>query len=458
MIDRVGTRISRRDSVGRRGAEVRISAGRVVRRLVRGSRTHSSLLANSGSLAVTSLLTSVLGFVYWALAARLLPARVVGQQSGLVSAVTFVGTIGVLGSGSLLIAELPRRTKRSRSQLITTVSIGVAGISGLLAAISIIFLLRIGHLGAALKSPWVVIAFILGVISTSITMALDSATIGLLQGGLQMYRNFFMAVLKTLLLPLFIVLGGSLASNPAVYSWVLGSAVSVFALTLMANRRRISLWASPDWRDLGSIKRATFDHSALNLSVVVPRVAIPAIVASLYRPEQNAAFYVAWMVASIPFLIPHHLSTVLFAIGKGEYGELASKLKFTLGLSVALGAPAALAIALFAPVILGLFGPTYSASAAAILSLFCLAFPGNLFRSHYLAVARVQDQLPRAWRLMAVFGVAEFAAVLGVGAVAGLLTSVVVLVIVMSLEGAVVAPSVLRAASLARQPVESRSS
>src|SRR3712207_3210155 len=88
-----------------------------------------TILANTGSLIGTTAVTSVLGFLYWWLAARLFPPEAVGLASAAISAMMLLGTMGMLGLGTVLIGELPRQRSEA-SQLITT-SLLVAGLASL---------------------------------------------------------------------------------------------------------------------------------------------------------------------------------------------------------------------------------------------------------------------------------------------------------------------------------------
>ena len=74
---------------------------------------HRDLLSNAGSLVMSTGVASLLGVVYWMFATRLFSQRAVGYGSAAVSAMTLLGTIGMLGLGTLLIGELPRRTGRA---------------------------------------------------------------------------------------------------------------------------------------------------------------------------------------------------------------------------------------------------------------------------------------------------------------------------------------------------------
>ena len=66
------------------------------------------VLGPSASLVGTTVVTSVLGFAYWWAAARMAPIHEVGAATAVISAVTLLGTIGMFGFGTMLIAEAGR--------------------------------------------------------------------------------------------------------------------------------------------------------------------------------------------------------------------------------------------------------------------------------------------------------------------------------------------------------------
>src|SRR6266853_6583633 len=78
-------------------------------------QVNSIILVNAGSLVGTTAVTAVLGFVYWWLAARQFPPETVGFASAAISAMTLLGSICVLGFGTLLIGELPRHPGKEMS-------------------------------------------------------------------------------------------------------------------------------------------------------------------------------------------------------------------------------------------------------------------------------------------------------------------------------------------------------
>ena len=73
---------------------------------------NQDLLRNAGSLAATTGLTSLFGFVYWILAAREFTQQAVGYGSAEISMMILLGTVGMFGFGTMLIGELPNRRSR----------------------------------------------------------------------------------------------------------------------------------------------------------------------------------------------------------------------------------------------------------------------------------------------------------------------------------------------------------
>ena len=64
------------------------------------------IVRNAASLYGATIVTSLLGFVYWFVAARLVPAQAVGIASALQSAAMFLGYFCVIGLNTLVISEL----------------------------------------------------------------------------------------------------------------------------------------------------------------------------------------------------------------------------------------------------------------------------------------------------------------------------------------------------------------
>ena len=140
-------------------------------------------------------MASVLGFAYWALAARLFSQQAVGYGSAAVSAMTLLGTVGMLGLGTVLIGELPRR--KARAGLISAALV-TCGAGSLL--LGIVFALAAPQASARFAdisgTAGRLALFAVGVSLTGVTLVFDQAAIGLMRGGLQLSRNSVFAAVK----------------------------------------------------------------------------------------------------------------------------------------------------------------------------------------------------------------------------------------------------------------------
>ncbi|HCI82958.1 MAG TPA: hypothetical protein DHW02_25075, partial [Ktedonobacter sp.] len=87
------------------------------------------MLFNAGSLVATFGVKAGLGYAYWWVAARQFSPDAVGFASAAISAMTLLGTLCMLGLGTLLIRELPRQPGHEVS-LITAALLIVGAVGG----------------------------------------------------------------------------------------------------------------------------------------------------------------------------------------------------------------------------------------------------------------------------------------------------------------------------------------
>ena len=126
---------------------------------------------------------------------------------------------------------------------------------------------------------------------------------------------------------------------------------------VMLLRGGSKIWHRPDWPELRRLFRVALNHNWLNLAIVTPGRVIPVIVTLVVSPSANGVFYIAWMIVSFLFMVPVHLSTVLFAIASASPELIAEKLRFVLRVSLLIGLPVMAVLAVSAHFALSLFGP-----------------------------------------------------------------------------------------------------
>jgi O-antigen/teichoic acid export membrane protein len=411
-----------------------------------GWRKHRDLLDGASSLAATTGVTSLLGFAYWAVAARLFPLRAVGYGSAAVSAMSLIALVGMLGLGTVLIGELPRRKPRAG---LVSAALLASGLGSLVLGLA--FAMLAPHISVHFhnmsRTPGQAALFIAGVVLTAIGLVFDQATIGLMRGGLQLTRNLIFAIAKLAALPAaaVIVMHDQFGIGITL-SWVVGTAVSLLLVGLQLHLTGTRVLPGPDWRVLRSLGGTAVAHSWLNLAISVPRSLMPVLVTVVVSPAANAAFYAAWTLSGFLYIVPVHLATVLFAVAAADPQKIARKLRFSLGLSVAIGVPGVVVLGLGAHFALSMFGPSYALAATAPLRLLLIGYLPTIPKVHYIAVCRATGRITRAAAVLTVSAATEVVAAAAGGASGGLMGLTVTLVAVFFLEGLVTAPPVIRAA------------
>ena len=308
-------------------------------RIVPGWRRHRDLLDNAGSLLATTGLTSLLGFVFWTVAARMFSQQAVGYGSAAVAAFTLLGTIGMFGLGTLLIGELPRRNA-TRAGLVSAALLACA-LGSLMLGIGFVVVAPhvSSHFAVVIGTPDRAAFFVAGSVVTGVTMVFDQATIGLLRGGLQLARNIAFAVAKLLILPAAAIFLHDAFGFGITAAWVAGMALSLAATAVWLRFKGTRILPRPHWGILRELGWTAMAHNWLNISLAVPFTLLPVLVTVLVSPAANAAFYIAEMLAAFLYVVPAHLSTVLFAVVAADPQVIARKLRVALRLSFMLGLP-----------------------------------------------------------------------------------------------------------------------
>src|ERR1017187_4419482 len=240
-------------------------------------RQHQDLLSNAGSLVATTGVTSALGFAFWALAARLFSQRVVGYGVTATSAMTLLGTIGMLGLGTMLIGELPRRT---RAAGLVSAALLASGLGSLVLGLgfAIVAPHASGQFDGIFRTPGQAALFATGVVLSGMTFVFDQATIGLLRGGLQLSRNLAFAFAKLLVLPATAIFLHNEFGAGISLSWVTGIAVSLLPVAIRLRFTGAPILPRPDWGVLRELGKTALAHNWLNLAIGVPGALIPVLV------------------------------------------------------------------------------------------------------------------------------------------------------------------------------------
>ncbi|MBF4161071.1 lipopolysaccharide biosynthesis protein [Nocardioides acrostichi] len=421
----------------------------------------SFLVGSAASLVLTTGLTSGLGFVFWALGARLFSTGDLGEAATAISAMNLISTLAMLGLGTLLVARLPAM-RTGRRELLVTAAL-LSAVAGAVLALVVALALPMSMTGLPGVGdqvfPTAVFAAGVGVNTTGVV--LDQALLSMLGGGPQLGRNIVLTVSKLLLLAAIAVLVASSGSVGIYGSWLVGNLLSLVALTLWVARRQEVRLRSVRPR-LSSIRGLALEsvwHHSLNLALATPYFALPIVASAVLGSVSAGHLYAVLQVAFGVFMLPLALSTALFASGSRDASEFVDEFRFTLRVSVAACLAANVVLAPLAGVVLQLFGSDYAREGRTALILIALAGFGVLVRDHHVSVARVTGHVGRESALLGGFTVIELVAAATGARLGGLTGLAVGWVLVMAVELMVLTPRVAavyrrRASVPAAAPVE----
>ena len=371
-------------------------------------RANWVMLSNASSLIGTMAVTSGLGFVYWWVAAHQYPAAAVGLASATISAMTLLGTVSMWGLGTLLIGQLPQLSPARQISFIITALLLASVAGGILGLLFVPWSSLLSPELSVLATPGNALLFAVGVGLTALTLVLDQALIGLLRGGVQLWRNGFFAFAKLIAL---IVVGFTLSDKLGlnIYAtWVLGNLVSLVALGAFATYKGVwKIAFRPDWSVLQGLKKSALSHHALNLGLLAPSLTLPVLVTILLSATANAHFYVAWMIASFIFVGPGSLALVLYAVGAGNPQLLAQKVRLAIKLTFLIGLAANLVLTFTAGWLLGFFGSGYASEAEWCLRLLGLGTFALAIKDFYVTIHRIYGQLTQALLPVVIGGIME---------------------------------------------------
>lgn len=367
----------------------------------------------SSSLTGTQAATALLGLAFWTLAARQFSVEAVGVAGAAVSLMLLLGTFGTFGLGTLLIARLPHTPQGDRRVLVRT-SLAAAGAlaAGLAVVVPLVAIAGLdAGLGSIAGTPPRAALFAVGTALMAVAIVLDQAVLVLGSGSLQLERNVVASATKVLVL-LALGLTGATSGMAIFLAWTVGTLVS---LPLVAFRTRggRALESSGRLLDRASLRglgRVAASHHALNTTLQAPLQLLPVVVLLVLSAGDNGIFSTALQVTGFVFALPYAISVGLFAAAEGDEHRVLSTMRFTLPLGLGVSLLATLVLLPFAPVVLSVFGATYSSEGAQVLRLLVLAGLPFVVRDHFVALRRVQGRTGHATSVLLGFTVVELLA------------------------------------------------
>jgi len=362
------------------------------------------LYRNALYLMLNTAVMALCGFFFWMVVARFYTEAEVGFGSAIISAISLIAIISLVGLNTSLIRFLPHADK---PQELINSCYTLGGLVSLI--VSGIFVAGLGFWSPALafiqQNAIFTAAFIVFALLWTLSSLVDYTFIARRRAAFVLSKNTIYSVLK---IPLPILLVLFFRTFGIVASWGIAIAVAL-ATSLFLFLPRVQNPYKPVPTLKLSLIKDMWQYSGgnylTNLLASSPPLILPLMVVNLLGAEQNAYFYIAWAIAGLLFAIPGAVSQSLFAEGS-HFGDklresVIKSLKFTFLLLV----PAVIVLILLGKWLLFLFGQSYSLNALKLLWILSLSSVPLSINYLYSSILRVKSrikELMTIWGFMAI--------------------------------------------------------
>jgi O-antigen/teichoic acid export membrane protein len=184
-----------------------------------GRPWRDALLRNSVYIMATTVANSLLGYLYWIVAAHLYAAHDIGLAAALTSTMTLASILSSQGIGWTLIQLLPGRPAGRDWSLTLNAGLATGLLTGLCAAVSGVVALPLftSQLAIVVHDTAYAVAFVAGVALTTIGSLVDYIFMAERATDNMLVRNVILAAIKIplLLLPLLLA-----QAMPRCSTWV----------------------------------------------------------------------------------------------------------------------------------------------------------------------------------------------------------------------------------------------
>ncbi|MBA2286263.1 MAG: polysaccharide biosynthesis C-terminal domain-containing protein [Ktedonobacteraceae bacterium] len=341
----------------------------------------------------STVLTSVIGYLYWVVAVHLYSAHDIGLVSAIISVTTLTSSLANPGIGPTLIQMLPHRASGYAWSVTLNAGLVTGTFTSLLAGIILVIALPLYSDQFAILGQNVAYAtaFIVGVPLWTVTTLLDQTFVAERATVHMLTRNVIFAILKLL----FMLVLAHIGVFGIFSSWVLALVLSVIIGALLVPRlKRAYCFAL---RGLIQQVRAMLSslawHHFANLGSTLPMYLLPVFVTIRLSATDNAYFYTGWMLGSIFFMVSPAVATSLFSEGSHRTDNLLRKVSSSAVIIGALLAPAMLTVFVAGYYILLLFGHSYADHSLLLLTILTVSAVPDAITNIYVSVLRIQRRL-----------------------------------------------------------------
>lgn len=309
------------------------------------------------------------GFFFWLINARLFSAANIGVATTLISVMSLIALLSLLGFNNAFVRFLP--AAKNRNDQISTGLVLVTITSVFLSILFIVFLRFISpQLAFIQQNLWFAIIFIIACVMNALNTLTDSVFLAGRQTKYTLIINTILSAFKMLVPFAFIGFGAMGIFGAVVLAQILGTVLSILAMMRWFDYR---LSLTINWGFVSNIWRYNTANYLSGVLGLLPATLLPIIIINNLGPESAAYYYIAMMVANLLYAIPYAATRSLFAEGSHDEESIQENLMKSIKTIFLLIIPAILVLLAGSGLVLQIFGKSYEGGGADFLRLVVLA-------------------------------------------------------------------------------------
>ena len=351
------------------------------------------LYRNAYALMANTAGNSILGLLYWVLAARTFPDAAVGRGNALISLMMLVSTFTQLNWSGALIRFLPRAGRSARQMLLTAYLMATG-----LAAVAAAAVMAYCHFARAPDDPLYVSAgvavwFVVATVAWSVFNLQDAALTGLRSAVWVPLENGLYGLVKLVLL---VVVARTSLSDGVFASWTIPVIALLVPVNLLLFRRILPRHATaqpdappPARRVLARYMAGDYAAQAFTQ---LSSTFLPVLVVSLLGAAQGAYYLPAQTAFAAMGMLATAITSSLVVEAARDEQATHRLARAMLRRICVLVLPAAAFVGLAAPWLLELFGSQYRAGATTVLQLMMLSLLPRVPVALYVTKCRLDNR------------------------------------------------------------------
>lgn len=348
-----------------------------------------SLYRNSVYLMMSTFVMSVSGFFFWIINARLFTTEQVGLATTIISMMSLITGLSILGLNTGLIRYLPNAERKNNKintslTLVTLVTIVVTSM----------FLIGLDTFSPKLsfikENIFFAFSFILFMIVSGFNSIVESVFIAYRDTKHILIKNSVFSVLKLIFPFLFVSLGAYWIFSSWMISLTLGLLVSFFVLVKKFDYKPKFVFYDAIIKKIG---KYSFGNYLAGFIGGLPLMILPLMITHMINPETTAYYYMATMIVALLFIIPQATTQSLFAEGSYNEKYLKIQIKKAIKITFILMIPGIILTMFLGKYILLLFGKEYASEGVMFLQIMAMSgfFVG--ISSIFAALLRIKDKI-----------------------------------------------------------------